>query len=169
MASEKDTAVPQTENMPLQAGDPAPAFSLPKNGNDTLSSAALQGKAYVLYFYPKDDTSGCTREAIDFSALKPQFDAIGVNIIGVSPDSATKHDKFINKHDLSVELLADEEKSLSTAYGVWVQKSMYGRKYMGIERTTFLISKDGKIAQVWRKVKVSGHADAVLEAARALK
>ena len=169
MTSETDNAVTFVENTPLQAGDQAPAFSLPKNGDDTLSSAALQGKAYVLYFYPKDDTSGCTREAIDFSALKPQFDAIGVSIIGVSPDNAAKHDKFINKHDLSVELLADEEKSLSTAYGVWVQKSMYGRKYMGIERSTFLIGKGGKVAQVWRKVKVAGHAEAVLEAARALK
>lgn len=168
MTSEKDTAIAPIENMPLEAGDTAPAFSLPKNGDDTLSTAALSGKAYVLYFYPKDDTSGCTREAIDFSALKPQFDAIGVSIIGVSPDSAAKHDKFINKHDLSVELLADEEKSLSTAYGVWLQKSMYGRKYMGIERSTFLIGKDGKIAQVWRKVKVAGHAEAVLEAARKL-
>ncbi|UCA44464.1 thioredoxin-dependent thiol peroxidase [Pseudochrobactrum sp. XF203] len=152
----------------LQAGDPAPAFSLPKNGDDTLSSASLQGKAYVLYFYPKDDTSGCTREAIDFSALKPEFNAINVSIIGVSPDSVRKHDKFIDKHDLTIELLADEEKSLSNAYGVWVEKSMYGRKYMGIERSTFLIGKDGKIAQVWRKVKVAGHAEAVLEAARKL-
>jgi len=152
----------------LQAGDQAPAFTLPKNGNDTLSSAALSGKAYVLYFYPKDDTSGCTREAIDFSALKPQFEAIGVQIIGVSPDSAAKHDKFISKHDLSVELLADEEKDLSTAYGVWVEKSMYGRKYMGIERTTFLIGSDGKIAQIWHKVKVPGHAEAVLQSAQQL-
>lgn len=169
MTNETDNAANIVENTALQAGDTAPAFSLPKNGDDTLSSAALQGKAYVLYFYPKDDTSGCTREAIDFSALKPEFDAIGVSIIGVSPDSTVKHDKFITKHDLAVELLADEEKTLSTAYGVWVQKSMYGRKYMGIERSTFLIGKDGKVAQIWRKVKVAGHAEAVLEAARALK
>lgn len=152
----------------LQTGDTAPAFSLPKNGDDTLSSSNLKNKAYVLYFYPKDDTSGCTREAIDFSALKPQFSALEVSIIGVSPDNAAKHDKFISKHDLSVDLLADEEKVLSAAYGVWIEKSMYGRKYMGIERSTFLIGLDGKIAQVWRKVKVAGHAEAVLEAARAL-
>lgn len=161
MTVETAKSVPET-------GDQAPAFTLPKNGDDTLSSTALTGKAYVLYFYPKDDTSGCTREAIDFSALKPQFDAIGVSIIGVSPDTAAKHDKFINKHDLSVELLADEQKTLSSNYGVWVEKSMYGRKYMGIERSTFLIGKDGKIAQVWRKVKVPGHAEAVLAAAQAL-
>lgn len=158
---------PQQQPAP-QTGDQAPAFTLPKNGDDTLSSAALSGKAYVLYFYPKDDTSGCTREAIDFSALKPQFGALGVRIIGVSPDTAAKHDKFINKHDLSVELLADEQQVLSSAYGVWVEKSMYGRKYMGIERSTFLIGRDGKIAQIWRKLKVPGHAEAVLEAARAL-
>lgn len=161
MATQPDKSVPEV-------GDQAPAFTLPKNGDDTLSSTALTGKAYVLYFYPKDDTSGCTREAIDFSALKPQFDTLDVSIIGVSPDTAAKHDKFIIKHDLSVELLADEQQTLSSAYGVWVEKSMYGRKYMGIERSTFLIGRDGKIAQVWRKVKVPGHAEAVLEAARGL-
>lgn len=153
---------------PLQAGDQAPAFSLPQSGNGTFSSSNLAGKAYVLYLYPKDDTSGCTREAIDFTALKPEFDAIGVEVIGVSPDSVAKHDKFINKHELSLALLADEEKTLSIAYGVWTEKTMYGRKYMGIERSTFLIAQDGTIAQVWRKVKVAGHAQAVLEAARAL-
>lgn len=152
----------------LAEGDKAPEFTLPKNGDDKISSVILSGTAYVLYFYPKDDTSGCTREAIDFSALKPQFEAIGVRIIGVSPDNAVKHDKFINKHDLTIDLLADEEKTLSTAYGVWLMKSMYGRKYMGIERSTFLIAPDGKIAKVWRKVKVPNHAQAVLEAARSL-
>lgn len=168
VTKETDKAAAMPQDTILQAGDPAPAFQLPKNGDDTLSSAALKNKAYVLYFYPKDDTSGCTREAIDFSALKPKFDAIGVSIIGVSPDNAIKHDKFIKKHDLSVELLADEEKTLSAAYGTWVEKSMYGRKYMGVERSTFLIGTDGKIAQVWRKVKVPGHAEAVLQAAQEL-
>ncbi len=151
-----------------ETGDTAPSFSLPQNGNEVFSSSSLAGKAYVLYFYPKDDTSGCTREAVDFTALKPEFDAIGVEIIGVSPDSTAKHDKFISKHELSLALLADEEKTLSSAYGVWVEKSMYGRKYMGIERSTFLIGQDGKVVQVWRKVKVAGHAQAVLDAARAL-
>lgn len=168
MTTQPDNSTDPKTPAALECGDLAPAFTLPKNGEDTLSSAALTGKAYVLYFYPKDDTSGCTREAIDFSALKPQFTALGVSIIGVSPDTAAKHDKFINKHDLSVELLADEQQILSSAYGVWLEKSMYGRKYMGIERSTFLINSDGKIAQIWRKVKVAGHAEAVLEAARTL-
>lgn len=151
------------------AGDLAPAFSLASNGDGSLSSTSLEGKAYVLYFYPKDDTSGCTREAIDFSVLKPEFDALDIAVIGVSPDSIAKHDKFIAKHDLTIPLLSDEEKTICNAYGVWVEKSMYGRKYMGIERSTFLIDAQGKIVQVWRKVKVAGHADAVLTAARALK
>lgn len=163
MTKENDTPVAA-----LEAGDPAPAFHLSADGERTLSSQTLQDKPYVLYFYPKDDTSGCTREAIDFSALKPQFDAINVRIIGVSPDSTVKHDKFIKKHDLTVELMADEDKVLSTAYGVWVEKSMYGRKYMGIERSTFLIDGNGKINRIWRKVKVAGHADAVLQAAKNL-
>lgn len=158
----------QAKPQALHSGDTAPAFVLPKNGGEILNSATLQHQAYVLYFYPKDDTSGCTREAIDFTALKPQFDAINTRLIGVSPDTVAKHDKFISKHDLDLELVADEEKALSIAYGVWVEKSMYGRKYMGIERSTFLIDRNGKIAQIWRKVKVAGHAEAVLDAAKAL-
>ena len=122
----------------------------------------------VLYFYPKDDTSGCTKEAIAFSGLLDAFKAANTVVVGMSPDSATKHDKFKAKHDLTVTLVADEEKETLQAYGVWVEKSMYGRKYMGVERSTFLIDKDGTIAEVWRKVKVPGHAEAVLEAAKTL-
>ena len=122
----------------------------------------------ILFFYPKDDTSGCTQEAIEFTALKKQFDALGAPVIGMSPDSAKKHDKFKAKHELAVDLVSDEDKDVLGAYGVWVEKSMYGRKYMGVERSTFLIGADGRIARVWRKVKVPGHAAEVLEAAKAL-
>lgn len=152
----------------IQIGQAAPAFDLPKTGGGTISLSSLHGKIVVLYFYPKDDTSGCTAEAIDFSALKGEFDKIGAIVIGMSPDSVKKHDKFRTKHELSVELAADEELKTLEAYGVWTEKSMYGRKYMGVERTTFLIGKDGKVARVWRKVKVSGHAKEVLEAAQSL-
>lgn len=151
-----------------EAGMPAPDFTLPRDGGGTLSLSDLKGKTVVLYFYPKDDTSGCTKEAIDFSALKGAFDAAGATIIGISPDSAKKHDKFKEKHQLTVDLVADEEKTALEAYGVWVEKSMYGRKYMGVERTTFLIGPDGRIARVWPKVKVPGHAQAVLDAVKAL-
>jgi peroxiredoxin Q/BCP len=122
----------------------------------------------VVYFYPKDDTSGCTREAKDFSALAKDFRAVGVTVIGISPDGTKSHAKFRDKHELEVELAADESKATCEAYGVWVEKSMYGRTYMGVERSTFLIDAKGRVAQVWRKVKVPGHAEAVLEAARAL-
>lgn len=152
----------------IQIGQAAPAFDLPKAGGGTISLSSLHGKIVVLYFYPKDDTSGCTAEAIDFSALKGEFGKIDAIVIGMSPDSVKKHDKFRTKHELSVELAADEELKTLEAYGVWTEKSMYGRKYMGVERTTFLIGKDGKVARVWRKVKVSGHAKEVLEAAQAL-
>jgi thioredoxin-dependent peroxiredoxin len=152
----------------LSPGQDAPQFELPRDGGGTLTLSALRGKAVVLYFYPKDDTSGCTAEAIDFSALKPDFDKAGAVVIGISPDSAKKHDKFKAKHSLSVDLVADEERKAIEAYGVWAEKSMYGRKYMGVERTTFLIDRDGKIARIWPKVKVPGHAAEVLEAVRAL-
>ena len=122
----------------------------------------------VVYFYPKDDTSGCTAEAIAFSELMPEFDKAGASVIGVSPDSAASHDKFKAKHNLSVPLAADPERSTIEAYGVWKEKSMYGRKYLGVERTTFLIGRDGRIAKIWRKVKVPKHAEAVLAAAKAL-
>ncbi|EHK56401.1 peroxiredoxin [Allomesorhizobium alhagi] len=152
----------------LSPGQDAPQFELPRDGGGTLTLSALRGKAVVLYFYPKDDTSGCTAEAIDFSALKADFEKAGAVVIGMSPDSAKKHDKFKAKHSLSVDLVADEERKAIEAYGVWAEKSMYGRKYMGVERTTFLIDRDGKIARIWPKVKVPGHAAEVLEAVRAL-
>jgi len=152
----------------LSPGQDAPQFELPRDGGGTLTLSALRGKAVVLYFYPKDDTSGCTAEAIDFSAFKPDFEKAGAVVIGMSPDSAKKHDKFKAKHGLSVDLVADEERKAIEAYGVWAEKSMYGRKYMGVERTTFLIDRDGKIARIWPKVKVPGHAAEVLAAVRAL-
>ncbi|MEM8592381.1 MAG: peroxiredoxin, partial [Pseudomonadota bacterium] len=122
----------------------------------------------VLYFYPKDDTSGCTKEAIAFTEALAEFDAAGATIIGVSKDPVAKHDKFVAKHDLKVALVSDADSDICEQYGVWVEKSMYGKKYMGIERATYLIDGAGKIAQVWRKVKVPGHSDAVLEAVKAL-
>ena len=150
------------------AGSKAPAFDLPTDGGGKLSLKALKGKKVVLYFYPKDDTSGCTREAIDFNALKGDFEKAGAIVVGVSPDSVASHDKFKKKYDLDFALIADVDKSMLEAYGVWVEKSMYGRKYMGVERTTLLIGADGKVARVWSKVKVPGHAQEVLEAAQAL-
>lgn len=164
-AAPKKTAAKDSASGP-QPGDKAPAFSLPGDGGEKISLGALKGKQVVLYFYPKDDTSGCTKEAIDFSAAKPQFDKLGAVVIGCSRDSAASHDKFKAKHKLRVALAADEEGAICAAYGVWVEKSLYGRKYMGIERTTFLIDAKGVIKQVWRKVKVPGHAEAVLAAIR---
>jgi peroxiredoxin Q/BCP len=122
----------------------------------------------VLYFYPKDDTSGCTAEAIAFNGLRDKFEAAGAFLLGVSPDSAKSHDKFKKKHQLQFALAADEPKSMLEAYGVWQEKSMYGRKYMGVERTTFLIGVDGRINRIWRKVKVPGHAEEVLAAVQAI-
>lgn len=151
-----------------KSGDKAPAFRLPLDGGGEASSAALRGSPYVLYFYPKDDTSGCTREAIAFSGLKKKFDALGVPVIGVSKDSVASHDRFKAKHKLRIALASDEELEVAKAYGVWVEKSMYGRKYMGMERATFLIDGKGVIRQAWRKVKVPGHAEDVLAAAKAL-
>jgi peroxiredoxin Q/BCP len=152
----------------IAVGDLAPAFELPQGGGGTLSLSSYRGKPVVLYFYPKDDTSGCTAEAIAFSGLKPQFEKAGATVIGMSPDSVKSHDKFKTKHGLAVELVSDEDKKVLEAYGVWAEKSMYGRKYMGVERTTFLIGPDGKVARVWRKVKVPGHAEEVLQAVKAL-
>jgi thioredoxin-dependent peroxiredoxin len=152
----------------LAIGQTAPQFELPRDGGGTLSLASLKGKSVVLYFYPKDDTSGCTAEAIDFSGLKADFEKAGAVVIGISPDSVKSHTKFKSKHDLAVDLVADEERKTLEAYGVWVEKSMYGRKYMGVERSTFLIAPDGSIARIWKKVKVPGHAKEVLEAVRAL-
>lgn len=152
----------------VKEGDKAPDFELPSDTRGKLKLSKLKGKAVVLFFYPKDDTSGCTKEAVGFSQRLGEFTDIGVEVLGVSPDSLVKHAKFREKHELTVTLLADEEKKVLNAYGAWVEKSMYGRKYMGVERSTFLIGKDGKIAQVWRKVKVPGHVETVLAAAKAL-
>jgi peroxiredoxin Q/BCP len=153
---------------PLTVGAEAPDFTLPASGGATVALKDLRGKAVVLYFYPKDDTPGCTREAIDFNRLRKAFAEAGAEILGVSPDGVASHDKFKAKHSLDFPLAADEEKGMLEAYGVWAEKSMYGRKYMGVERTTVLIDRDGRIARVWNKVKVEGHADEVLEAAKAL-
>jgi peroxiredoxin Q/BCP len=152
----------------LTEGDSAPAFSLPGAGGETVSLAALKGKKIVLYFYPKDDTSGCTKEAIEFNGLRDKFARAKTVVVGMSPDSVKSHDKFREKYELALPLAADENKEILSAYGVWVEKSMYGRKYMGVERTTFLIDAKGKIAKIWRKVKVPGHAEEVLGAAEAL-
>ena len=152
----------------LQDGDKAPDFALPADGGETIKLAALKGKPAVLYFYPKDDTSGCTLEAQDFTRLARDFKKAGVEVIGVSPDSVESHAKFRKKYDLAVRLAADADKAVANAFGVWVEKSMYGRKYMGVERSTFLIDKAGRIAKSWRKVKVPGHADEVLAAAKTL-
>ena len=148
----------------VNTGAQAPAFELPTNGDGSIKFPT--GKPLVLFFYPKDDTPGCTTEAKGFSALKEEFDALGVDLIGLSPDKVAKHDKFITKHDLTVTLVSDEENAALEAYGVWVEKSMYGKTYMGVERSTFLISGDGVILEAWRKVKVKGHVEAVLEAAK---
>ncbi len=148
--------------------DTAPEFTLPRDGGGSVSLAELAGAPVVLFFYPKDDTSGCTKESIAFSDLYPQFQALGVHVFGISKDSVAKHDKFRAKHGLTVPLLSDEGTTTCEDYGVWKEKSMYGKTYMGIERTTVLIGADGKIAQIWPKVKVAGHAEAVLEAVKAL-
>lgn len=152
----------------VEEGKKAPDFELPSDAGDTVKLGKLKGRPVVLYFYPKDDTSGCTTEAKDFTVLAPQFEKAGITVLGVSPDSCASHAKFRKKHALAVTLLADEEKKAAEAYGVWVEKSMYGKKYMGIERSTFLIDKAGKVARAWRKVKVPGHAEEVLAAAKAL-
>ena len=153
----------------LEDGQNAPDFELPGDDGETFQLNALQGQPVVLFFYPKDDTSGCTKEAIAFSELKDEFEAAGVKVAGISPDSIEKHVKFKKKYDLSVLLLSDEEKQVVETYGVWVEKSMYGKKYMGVERATFLIDGEGQIAKIWRKVKVPGHADAVFNAVRELQ
>jgi peroxiredoxin Q/BCP len=152
----------------LEQGDKGPDFKLPTDGGGEARLADFAGKPVVLYFYPKDDTSGCTAEAIAFGRLKPEFDQVGAVVIGISPDSPASHDKFKAKHNLAVALAADPERSAIGAYGVWKEKSMYGRKYFGVERTTFLVGRDGRIARIWRKVKVPKHAEEVLAAVKAL-
>ncbi len=152
----------------LKDGDKAPGFAMATGAGENVKLSGLKGKPVVLYFYPKDDTSGCTLEAKEFSRLAPAFRKAGAEVIGVSPDSVESHQKFSKKYDLAVRLAADTDKAVANAYGVWVEKSMYGRKYMGVERSTFLIGGDGRITKSWRKVKVPGHAEEVLAAVRAL-
>jgi thioredoxin-dependent peroxiredoxin len=152
----------------LAEGDKAPAFELPRDGGGHVSLKDFKGKKLVIYFYPKADTSGCTRESIDFSKLRPDFLKAGAEILGVSADPVTAQDKFKKKHDLKVALLSDETHKMLQAYGVWGKKSMYGRTFLGIVRTTVLIAPDGRIARIWPKVKVEGHAAEVLAAAKAL-
>ncbi|WP_439560251.1 thioredoxin-dependent thiol peroxidase [Roseinatronobacter sp.] len=151
----------------LEQGDTAPDFTLPRDGGDELTLSALQPAKVVLYFYPRDDTPGCTTEALEFTALGAEFADAGAQVVGVSKDTVAKHDKFITKHDLGVALVSDAEGDVCERYGVWVEKNMYGKISMGIERATFLIGSDGKIIRVWRKVKAKGHAQEVLEALRA--
>jgi thioredoxin-dependent peroxiredoxin len=152
----------------LQEGDKAPDFDLPTDGGGHFRLSSAVGTPVVIYFYPKDDTSGCTREAIDFSGRLADFQKAGTEIVGISPDGVDSHDKFKSKHDLSIRLAADEDKQAAEAYGVWIEKSMYGRKYMGVDRSTFLVGPTGAIAKQWRNVKVEGHVQEVLDAAKAL-
>ncbi len=151
----------------VEVGQPAPAFSLPDHDGTTLTLNAFAGRRLVLYFYPKDDTSGCTAEALDFNARLARFAAAGAAVLGVSPDPVSSHVKFRTKHDLAVPLASDETRAMLEAYGVWTEKSMYGRRYMGVERTTVLVGADGRVARIWPKVKVKGHADEVLAALEA--
>ena len=168
-AKPKPAAKAKTAGAGLPAeGKKAPAFSLPADDGSTVSLKSLAGKKAVLYFYPKDDTPGCTTEGIAFSALKKKFDAANTVVLGISKDSIEKHCKFRDKHNLTVRLLSDEEGKMLEAYGVWTEKSLYGRKFMGIERSTFLIDEKGIVRKVWPKVKVNGHAEDVLAAAKAL-
>ncbi len=152
----------------LSPGETAPGFSLPRDGGGSVALSDHAGRPVVVYFYPKDDTPGCTTEALDFTRLAGDFTAAGAAVIGISKDSVAAHDKFCRKHGLGITLASDAEGDTCERYGVWGEKSMYGRTYMGIDRATFLIGADGRIARVWPKVKVAGHADEVLAAVRAL-
>jgi thioredoxin-dependent peroxiredoxin len=152
----------------LKVGDKAPDFSLPTDTGTALKLSKLKGKPVVIYFYPKDDTPGCTTEAKDFSCLADDFKAAGAEVIGISPDPVASKAKFRKKHDLSIQLAADEDRKVVEAYGVWVEKSMYGKKYMGVERSTFLVDKSGRLVRIWSKVKVPGHATEVLTAVKEL-
>lgn len=152
----------------LKLGDPAPPFDLPTAGGGRVSLASLKGKRFVLYFYPKDDTPGCTQEALNFTEKAKEFAAAKTTVIGVSRDSVAKHEKFAAKHGLNVTLAADEDGAACNAYGVWGEKKLYGKTYMGVERATFLIDTKGKIVKAWRKVRVPGHVEDVLEAVKAL-
>ncbi|RYE93527.1 MAG: peroxiredoxin [Myxococcales bacterium] len=154
--------------MSLQPGDQAPDFTLPTDGGGHTTLSALAGRPVVVYFYPRDDTSGCTKEAQAFTALAPDFARAGATVIGISRDTVKSHDRFKTKYTLDLVLASDEDTSVQQAYGVWVEKTMYGRTSLGTERSTFLVGKDGRIHQLWRKVKVPGHAEAVLAAVQAL-
>ncbi|MDE4096590.1 MULTISPECIES: peroxiredoxin [Rhodobacterales] len=152
----------------LEPSDLAPMFTLPRDGGGEISLADLKGRAVVLFFYPRDDTPGCTKESIGFSGALQAFADAGVEVYGISKDTVAKHDKFVAKHELTTPLLSDAEGTTCEDYGVWKEKNMYGKKHWGIERSTFLIDAEGRIARVWRKVKVDGHVEEVLEAAKAL-
>ncbi len=152
----------------LAVGDRAPSFKLATDNGGEVSLASLKGHPFVLYFYPKDDTAGCTKEAIGFSQAAKKFEKLGVFVLGVSKDSLAAHEKFRKKHKLTIPLGSDSELKTAQAYGVWGEKTLYGRKYMGMERATFLIDAAGKIREIWRKVKVPGHVEAVLAAAKSL-
>jgi peroxiredoxin Q/BCP len=154
--------------MSVVEGDAAPDFEMPASGGRTVTLAELKGKPFVLYFYPKADTPGCTKEACAFQEALPQLGGIGLDVIGVSPDKIRPIEKFVEKYKLTFPLASDEGHAVAEKYGTWVEKSMYGRTYMGMERSTFLVGADGKIAKVWRKVSVTGHAAAVLKAAEGL-
>ena len=154
--------------MSVGEGDIAPEFEMAATGGRTASSAALKGKPFVLYFYPKADTPGCTKEACAFQEALPQLGKIGLDVVGVSPDKMPPIERFAAKYKLTFPLASDEAQTVAERYGTWVEKSMYGRKYMGMERSTFLVGADGRIAKAWRKVSVAGHAEEVLKAARAL-
>ena len=154
--------------MSVQEGDAAPDFALPASGGRTVSLAGMKGRPFVLYFYPKADTPGCTKEACAFQEALPQLGKIGLDVIGVSADKMKPIEKFAEKYGLKFPLASDEDHAVAERYGVWVEKSMYGRKYMGMERSTFLIDARGRIARIWRKIKIPGHAAAVLTAAKAL-
>ena len=150
----------------LNEGDPAPDFTLPRDGAGRVSLSDYAGRSVVLYFYPRDDTPGCTTEALDFTATADDFAALGATVLGVSKDPVAKHDKFVAKSGLGIALLSDEHDDVCERYGAWGEKQMYGKSYFGIERATFLIGPDGKIAKIWRKVKVPGHVSAVLDAVK---
>ena len=154
--------------MDLKPGDQAPPFKLATDGAGAVSLSRLKGSPFVLYFYPKDNTSGCTKEALDFTAYSKKFAALGIAVIGVSKDDVASHDRFKVKHKLKLVLASDPETKTARDYGVWVEKSMYGRKYMGLERATFLVDAKGKIREIWRKVKIPGHVEAVHAAAKSL-
>jgi peroxiredoxin Q/BCP len=153
----------------LDEGDKAPDVTLTTDGGTSVPLASYEGRAVVVYFYPKDDTPGCTTEAKDFTCLLAEFEKAGADVVGISPDSTKSHAKFRLKHALAIKLASDEDKTIAEAFGSWVEKSMYGKKYMGVDRSTFLIDKSGKIARIWRKVKVAGHAEEVLAAVKSLK